>query len=137
MSGARQAGWLAMLPRAGLFVRTRRCVSIRYEFGRNKTRVVPGRNIFVLEARSAKREIKETVVSPEKKVGRPGRSVFLWCDEGEWPGVWCVWLARLPGWALPATELVLGWGCWELGARGVANCQMCHTTFSGFSSGGE
>ena len=49
------------------------------------------------------------------------------------PCVYSCAASCLPGWTLPAAELVARAELPGALARGVANCQMCLTTFSGFS----
>ena len=69
-----------------------------YEFGRNKTRVGTGRNIFVPEARSAKRGVLregDNVKLKVPKVENP-KTEACFSGVGEQPGVWCQPACREP-----------------------------------------
>ena len=135
MSRACQAGWLAMLPRGGLFVRTRRCVST----------AVNQSCLDVLEARSAKRGGAEEgrscqtegtqVENPKTEACFSGAMKASGLVCGVCPCVYSVQLAACLDRLLPAAELVARAELLGAQVRGVANCQMCLTTFSGFSSG--
>lgn len=86
--------------------------SPRYEFGRNKTRVGTGRNIFVPRARSAKRGVlmERDHVKLKVPIGRKpkDRSVFLWWGRVAWCGLVC----GVCGW--PAC--LVGLACYRTGS---------------------
>ena len=127
-----------MLPRAGLFVRTRRCVSIRYEFGRNKTRVSHAwTKHFCAGSEICQKRNKRNGCEPGEKGWKARQkrvSLVRWGRVA-----WCVvCVAGPPAWmGLACYRTGSGVGLLRAGARGatkIARCVIYHILgiFSGW-----